>query len=291
MPSKSLTLPPEQQPEITQSDVRRFTDLVDEGVDAWTKAGKLLVQIVEKNQNAYAIILKECPKLSISLLLTFERIGRNELHPRLVLDSSIGAKNLLSLPYALQAKYYKEPLPVVVSLDRAGKPVVQNKPYHQLNKDEAKRVFSFGILRSVEEQASLLSSRNGSRGHAGRSEISKFRSIGCFRLSIDEKGSPTITKTDSASVPTVIEIKTTQEGGIGSNVFEILVDKNLVKIDAEPPPEEPGLNSAVQNQIQELIRRRSEFTAMLRSKPEKKTETEKAIKEINRKIASLESIA
>lgn len=279
--------------ELTQAHVRTFVDLLDQGVEAWVKAGKLLVQMLEKNPNTYGIILKECPRLSISLLLTFERIGRNELHPNLVLDSSIGARQLLSLPYPLQDKYYKETIPVVVGLDSKRQPVIQRKLYHQLNKDEARRVFSFGKLRSVEEQAEMFPTQKKEARKHVHDERSKFSSIGCFRLSLDKQGKPVVIKVNAIDAPSVIEIKVTGDGGIGSNIFEILADKNLI-------PEAPdndlskadALPASIQNQIDELTRRRAEMAAKLKTASDKeKPQLEARIRELNRKIESVQSIA
>lgn len=287
-------MPSQNNSELTQAHVRTFVDLLEQGVEAWVKAGKLLVQMLERNPNTYVIILKECPRLSISLLLTFERIGRNELHPNLVLDTSIGAKQLLSLPYPLQDKYYKETIPVVVALDGKRQPVIQRKLYHQINKEEARRVFAFGKLRTVEEQAAMIPAQKKGTGRVVPTEHSKFSSIGCFRLSLDKQGKPVVLKADAIDAPSIIEIKVTGDGGIGSNIFEILADKNLIPEAPEngEADKSDALPASIQNQIDELTRRRAEMVAKLKTASDKeKPKLEAGIRELNRKIESVKSIA
>src|SRR5579862_1583816 len=109
----TTALQPPNPKEITKEQARRLADFIQEGVESWVKAGKMLVQMVDANPNAYTIIQQECPHLSPNVLLAFEKIGRLEVCPWLLLDNSDGAKRLLQLPYKLQNEFYKKKVEVL----------------------------------------------------------------------------------------------------------------------------------------------------------------------------------
>lgn len=141
--------------EITKADIECFNAYLAEGVEAWVKAGQLLVKMVERNPNAYGIIVANNPHLSIDLLLAFEKIGRNEIFPYVLLDKSPGSRQLLALPYDIQVKHYKEPVEVVAKIID-GKPVVEKRLVSNLSKEEVQIVFGPNGIRSTAEQTELL---------------------------------------------------------------------------------------------------------------------------------------
>lgn len=287
--------------ESLKQDALEFVNQLNKGVAAWTNAGRLLVRMMDSNPEAFNAIRKIAPHISMDVLVAFERIGRNKMYPYLLLDNSPGMKRLAELPYKDQERYYHERVKVVTGMTEHGVTVIE-KAVSELSARQAEQVISGKGVRTVKEQEKVFfapsAKRPGVRGHAGHrsglvpEEVSNFQSIGCFRMTLSKAdGKLSLLRSAPGGAALVIEIKS-KDGNACSDTFEVVVDKNLVKIEEdEAPEEEHGLNSAVQNQIEELTRRRAEFTAMLRTKPEKKAETEKAIKELNRKIASLESIA
>lgn len=174
--------------EITQADIECFNAYLIEGVEAWFKAGKLLVEMVERNPNAYSIIIRNNPHLSIDLLLAFEKIGRREIFPYVLLDKSPGSKRLLELPYELQAKYYREPLQVVTSA-RDGTPVIEKKLANNLTKDEVRIVFGpNGTIRTPEEQTALLKSDTRTNGVSRRTYSRREKLTGYVQVESDKAG-------------------------------------------------------------------------------------------------------
>lgn len=149
------TLTTKQPLNLSSEKVREFATLVSAGIDAWVKAGEVLVEMVDGNPNAYSIILRECPHLSVDMLLAFEKIGRREIYPYLLLENCPGARMLAKLPFVLQNKYYKEPVEVLVGWMN-GKPIVAKKEMRLMTKPEAERVFTANGVRSIEEQKALL---------------------------------------------------------------------------------------------------------------------------------------
>ena len=129
-----------------------FTTLVNMGIEAWTKAGKLLVDFIEEHPNGHELILNECPSISIETLLSFERIGRREVSPKLLIDSSVGARKLSTMPFDEQQRYSVEPIEVLVGYYEGGKPMIERKMFNKLSAKEVRMVFGTIGVRSVETQ-------------------------------------------------------------------------------------------------------------------------------------------
>lgn len=140
---------------VTKEKVDRFSRLIMQGVELWVKAGELIVEMVDKNKNAFAEIIRENPDLSVDLLISFERIGRKQLNPCLILETCPGAARLRQLPYDAQTKYSKQPVEVLVAWNR-GNPIIAKKHFRELSKQESVRVFSPAGARTVDEQKQLL---------------------------------------------------------------------------------------------------------------------------------------
>lgn len=184
--STELEIP--KQNEITPADLDCFNSYLAEGVEAWYKAGKLLVDMVERNPNAYSIIARNNPHLTIDLLLALEKIGRKEIFPYVLLDKSAGSSKLLELPYDLQVKYYKEPVEVVL-FRGAGSYAVERKLATNLSKDEVKLVFGPAGVRSVEDQRKLIDGNNGPSLLNGKRTYSKRQKLaGYLEVSCDKAG-------------------------------------------------------------------------------------------------------
>lgn len=173
--------------EITKADIESFNAYIAEGVEAWYKAGRLLVGMVERNPNTYSIIIKENPHLSIDLLLAFEKIGRNEIFPYVLLDKSPGSRKLLSLPFELQKKYYREPVSVVARLID-GKPVVEKRLVSNLTKEEAQIVFGPDGIRTEAEQVTLLEQHGPSLTPAKRKYQRHQKLVGYCKVKQDKAG-------------------------------------------------------------------------------------------------------
>lgn len=139
---------------ITTSEVREFVHLVNTGIESWVKAGELLVKMVEADAGVRSRILKACPSISMQTLMAFERMGRRQVYPYLLLETCVASKKLLELPVELQEKYIKEPVEVLC--DWRNGPVVRRINLRSLTRAEAERVFCQTGVRPIEEQRKML---------------------------------------------------------------------------------------------------------------------------------------
>lgn len=138
-----------------QEGAERFRQLVNEGIEAWYKAGKLLVQMIDLNPAARNLIMQKCPTISMSTIAAFEKIGRRQIYPYLLLESCVAAKKLLEMPADLQEKYLNEPVEILYDWAN-GKPKTRKLNIRSLTKSEADLVFSSKGARTIEEQRLIL---------------------------------------------------------------------------------------------------------------------------------------
>jgi len=134
--------------------ILQFIALFKQGVEAWIKAGEILVKLVEDDPHAYDYIIQKCPQLNAGILGRFEQMGRKTLHPQLLLTASPGFAKLQKLPFSLQERYIEEPVPLVVHTDEGTDILlVQAK---NMTKEQANQVFAPGRIRTEGEQKALL---------------------------------------------------------------------------------------------------------------------------------------
>ena len=134
--------------------INQFITLFKEGVNAWIKAGEILVELVESDPHTYDYIIQECPQLNAGILGRFEQMGRKTLHPQLLLTASPGFAKLTKLPFSMQERYIEEPIPIIVHTDEGTDVLlVQAK---NMTKEQASQVFAPGRIRTEGEQKAWL---------------------------------------------------------------------------------------------------------------------------------------
>ena len=138
----------------TNSKIKQFIDLFKQGVDAWIKAGEVLVDLVENDPHSYDYIIQQCPQLNAGVLGRFEQMGRKTLHPQLLITASPGFSKLQKLPFSMQERYIQEPIPVIVhTADGTDVLLVQAK---NMTKEQAAQAFTSDRLRTEGEQKAWM---------------------------------------------------------------------------------------------------------------------------------------
>lgn len=139
-------------PKTIGTRIGEFAALVQKGIDAWTKAGELLVAILEEDPTCFEKITGTFPEISTDMLQAFERIGRKEIYAPLLADSSPGARRLLEMPYALQETYCRKPIEVAVAW-KNGHIKSLKKRIGELSRAEVAIVFGRDEINSLDAQA------------------------------------------------------------------------------------------------------------------------------------------
>lgn len=138
----------------TNAKINQFISLFKAGVEAWIKAGEVLVDLVENDPHTYDYIIRQCPQLNAGILGRFEQMGRKTLHPQLLLTASPGFAKLTKLPFSMQERYIEEPIPMIVHTDD-GTDVLLVKA-KDMTKEQAAQVFAPGRLRTEGEQKAWM---------------------------------------------------------------------------------------------------------------------------------------
>lgn len=137
--------------------IKLFCDCVNKGIDAWIEAGRLLNELVEEDPSVRQKIFARNPWMTKYVLGGFERIGRREIYPRLLLDSSPGARRLIRLPYDEQERLYCTVVEVAVINE--GRVSTERKSLQSLTNNEADLVFGKNSIRPVEQQKRILTEK------------------------------------------------------------------------------------------------------------------------------------
>lgn len=137
-----------------ETKIDNFIALFKDGVEAWIKAGEILVELVEADPHTYDYIIQKCPTLNAGILGRFEQMGRKTLHPQLLLTASPGFAKLQKLPFSLQERYIDEPVPIVVHTDDGTDILLVHAK--NMTKEQAAQVFAPGRIRTDGEQKAWL---------------------------------------------------------------------------------------------------------------------------------------
>lgn len=136
------------------SRVAKFCALVNQGLQAWVHAGELLNEMVRDDPLVIQRIVRDNPHLTRDILEAFQRIGRKEVMPILMVDASPGARLLAGLSYEEQQRVYASGVKIVRQTSSG--PVERKCHVSDLSTAEAKRVFDLDRIRSPREQRELL---------------------------------------------------------------------------------------------------------------------------------------
>jgi hypothetical protein len=61
--------------------IAEFSQAVSDGMEAWQRAGNIMVELVDADPYVYDYIGQQCPSMTPGMLSTFERIGRGQILP------------------------------------------------------------------------------------------------------------------------------------------------------------------------------------------------------------------
>jgi len=180
---------------IQTTSVETFVTLVQCGMEMWMRAGEMLVKLVSENPNIYSEIIVRNPSITFEMLLAFEKMGRKQIYPPLLMDTSFGAKKLLDLPYDVQERFSKEPIELFLPANN-GSVTTEKKYLKELNRYEADVVFSDTGVRTVEAQRDYMA-EHAKRGRKRKIVEPTEKLIGTFVLKISPSGAVTVEKTSA----------------------------------------------------------------------------------------------
>lgn len=134
--------------------IQEFAALCQQGVDAWIKAGEILVELVEDDPQVFDKIIEMDPRMNAGILGRFEQMGRKVLHPQLLMSDAPGFEKLAQMPYSVQERFLNEPIPLVVETDHGTDILMVSA--RNITTTQARQVFGKGRIRTEGEQKAWL---------------------------------------------------------------------------------------------------------------------------------------
>ena len=138
--------------------IEQFIDLLQRGYDAWIEAGKIVAKSLEDDPDFAEKVNAAHPEVSIDTVYAFDRVGRRELYPKLLMSDTPGAKRLRRLPYAAQEKFANNPVSVLIRADK-GWDTLKTSVFN-LTSDQAAQVFDGDCIRTEAAQRAYLEAKS-----------------------------------------------------------------------------------------------------------------------------------
>lgn len=138
----------------------QFAELVQDGVEAWERAGRILVMLRDDHRWTHDSIIKRLNgSVSLGVLQRFEAMGRKRLHPRTLLSSSPAMVRIRLLPYEQQEAALDG---TVATLDANGK-LVEMRPQDMTSHQVSLAYRADGTVRTLPEQQEIWKKRKGKK--------------------------------------------------------------------------------------------------------------------------------
>jgi hypothetical protein len=138
-----------------KSSVGQIAQLFTTGIEAWRKAGELLVQLYDADPENRAKVKSDLCGFPSGALATLERIGRKKLVSQVYASAGIGFRKLQSMPYDVQERCLKSPVELLV-VDREGRTDTLKVSIKDLSKEQAAQIFGATDLRDLSAQRAYL---------------------------------------------------------------------------------------------------------------------------------------
>lgn len=158
---------------VTESKITQFAQLINDGIEAWVKAGEIVVELLDADPQAMDNICAQCPWITPEIIVRFEQIGRKQVYPKLLLSDAPGVRKLRKLSYSLQGKYSEEPVDLLVVNN--GSTDVLKVHVKSLTSSQANQVFDKDCVRSVAQQRAFIFDKNSSTVFPDLSESLPYR--------------------------------------------------------------------------------------------------------------------
>lgn len=145
--------------QLSKNDpISRFISLFQQGYEAWVEAGKVVASEIDKDPEFPDRVHEHHPEVGVDTVLAFDRLGRRELHPKLLISDSPGAKKLRRMPYSIQEKHVSEPLPLLIRNENKWETLSVN--VFNLTSDQANQIFDGDSIRTPSAQRAWLEDRS-----------------------------------------------------------------------------------------------------------------------------------
>lgn len=139
---------------ITQQ-TQLIAQYIREGMEAWIKAGEIVVQLIDEHGQTKEQIAEACGSdISARMIQGIEQIGRKAYDPRLLMATYPAASLIKTLPYSDQKAVLNSGVKLLISKD--GKLENMNIRVENLQPEQCKQVFDKGVIRGEAGQRAYI---------------------------------------------------------------------------------------------------------------------------------------
>jgi hypothetical protein len=135
----------------SEQTIENFVAVLYEGVAAWAKAGKLLVELIERNPDVKQKIVKDHPEISMGVLSRLEMVGRGFVKPEMLLSDAPAYRAARVLPISDQDRLMADPA-VSLVIRENGATEVLHVDFRNLQAAQVRQVFASDHIRNEAEQ-------------------------------------------------------------------------------------------------------------------------------------------
>jgi hypothetical protein len=145
--------------EIVTNRIQELAQMIQDGIECWIKAGQIVVNLLDEQGMTLEEIAEAAASdvLNADVLAQFERIGRNQVLPRLLVSDFPAAKYLQCLPMSEQKRLMDGAVELMVM--HGGKPDVLQVNVRHLTRQQCKQAFDQNGVRSAGAQRAWLEER------------------------------------------------------------------------------------------------------------------------------------
>lgn len=145
---------------LTSSFIGQLKEAIQSGIESWATAGKAVISLVDQGMTLEQIAQEaDSPFINVNVLAQFERIGRQQVLPRLLVADFPASRHLERLPTSEQNRLIDGSVELLVFKD--GSTDVLNVQVSDLTKKQCKQVFSRVGTRSLGAQRAYLEDQRG----------------------------------------------------------------------------------------------------------------------------------
>lgn len=137
--------------------VTEFVSLIANGIECWTKAGEIVVRLVDDCDMTIEDIAGQSDYLTEDIVSKFEQLGRKQLVPDLLVLDYPAVRHITKLPYSEQKRVVNGTVEVLVTSTK-GLDTLRIAP-ENLTPQQCRQVFDGNTVRSIPAQRAWLESR------------------------------------------------------------------------------------------------------------------------------------
>lgn len=148
-----------QQITTPKSSIENLKRSIEAGIQAWEDAGKEVVRLLDIDQMTLEEIAEKAQSdlITVNVLAQFERIGRGQVMPKLLVMDFPASKHLQRMPLSEQQRLLDGTVDLLVIRDNGTDTLVVKA--RDLTKDQCKQVFSKDGVRSLGAQRAFIEDR------------------------------------------------------------------------------------------------------------------------------------